>query len=54
LIVTSLNLTASRDMTRRDRKSSQFVFSKLPLRIANHRYMRTAAYRGGLTKLARA
>ena len=54
LIVASLNLTASRDMTRRDRKSDQFVFSKLHCGSQTTGFMRTAEYRGGETKLARA
>jgi hypothetical protein len=54
LLVASLNLTASRDMTRRDRKSDQFIFSKLFCGSDTTGYMPTAKYRGGSTKLARA
>lgn len=54
LIVASLNLTASRDMTRRDRKSDHFTFSKLHCGSDTTGYMKTAAYRSGQTKLARA
>ena len=54
LVVTALNLTASRDMTRRDRKSDQFVFSKLYCGSETTGYVATREYRGGETKLARA
>jgi Patatin-like phospholipase len=54
LIVTSLNLTASRDMTRRDRKSDQFIFSKLYCGSETTGYLPTSAYRDGQTKLAHA
>jgi len=54
LLVASLNLTASRDMTRRDRKSDHFVFSKLYCGSDTTGYVPTAWYRGGRTKLARA
>jgi len=54
LIVASLNLTASRDMTRRDRKSDQFLFSKLFCGSQTTGFMATAEYRKGTTKLARA
>jgi hypothetical protein len=54
LLMTALNLTASRDMTRRDRKSDYFVFSKLYCGSESTGYMRTEWYRSGETKLARA
>jgi hypothetical protein len=54
LLMTALNLTASRDMTRRDRKSDYFVFSKLYCGSDSTGYMRTDRYRSGETKLARA
>jgi len=52
--MTALNLTASRDMTRRDRKSDYFVFSKLYCGSESTGYIRTDRYRSGETKLARA
>ena len=54
LVVGALNLTASRDMVRRDRKSDYFVFSRLHCGSETTGYMDTAHYRGGETKLARA
>jgi hypothetical protein len=54
LIVASLNLTSSRDMTRRDRKSDHFLFSKLFCGSDTTGYVPTARYRGGRTRLARA
>ena len=54
LIVASLNLTGSRDMTRRDRKSDHFTFSKLHCGSETTGYMKTGEYRNGQTKLARA
>ncbi len=54
LIVTCLNLTRSRDMTRRSRKSDTFVFSKLFCGSDTTGYMDTRLYRSGETKLARA
>lgn len=54
LIVTCLNLTRSRDMTRRSRKSDSFVFSKLFCGSDTTGYMDTRHYRSGETKLARA
>ncbi len=54
LLMAALNLTASRDMTRRDRKSDYFVFSKLFCGSESTGYMRTDRYRSGETKLARA
>ena len=53
LVVGSLNLTASRDMVRRDRKSDYFVFSRLHCGSETTGYMDTAHYRNGDTKLAR-
>ena len=54
LVVGALNLTASRDMVRRDRKSDYFVFSRLHCGSETTGYMDTAHYRNGETKLARA
>lgn len=54
LLTAALNLTASRDMTRRDRKSDYFLFSKLYCGSNTTGYMRTDRYRSGETKLARA
>jgi hypothetical protein len=53
LVVGALNLTASRDMVRRDRKSDYFVFSRLHCGSETTGYMDTAHYRAGDTKLAR-
>jgi hypothetical protein len=54
LVVGSLNLTASRDMVRRDRKSDYFVFSRLYCGSETTGYMETSRYRNADTKLARA
>lgn len=54
LLMTALNLTASHDMTRRDRKSDYFVFSRLYCGSESTGYIRTDRYRSGETKLARA
>jgi hypothetical protein len=54
LVVTALNLTSSRDMARRDRKSDYFVFSRLHCGSETTGYMDTGRYRTGETKLARA
>ena len=54
LVVSALNLTSSRDMARRDRKSDYFVFSRLHCGSETTGYMDTARYRSGETKLARA
>jgi hypothetical protein len=54
LVVSALNLTSSRDMARRDRKSDYFVFSRLHCGSETTGYMDTGRYRGGETKLARA
>ena len=53
LVVGALNLTASRDMVRRDRKSDYFVFSRLHCGSETTGYLDTAHYRAGDTKLAR-
>ncbi len=53
LVVGALNLTASRDMVRRDRKSDYFVFSRLHCGSETTGYMETPHYRNGETKLAR-
>jgi patatin-like phospholipase len=54
LVMSALNLTASRDMTRRDRKSDYFTFSRLYCGSETTGYMRTDKYRSAETKLARA
>lgn len=54
LVMGALNLTASRDMVRRDRKSDYFVFSRLYCGSETTGYMETARYRNADTKLARA
>jgi Patatin-like phospholipase len=54
LVMAALNLTASRDMTRRNRKSDYFLFSKLYCGSESTGYMRSDRYRSGETKLARA
>jgi hypothetical protein len=54
LLVTCLNLTGSRDMTRRTRRADHFIFSKMYCGSETTGYMQTARYRSGETKLARA
>lgn len=54
LVVSCLNLTRSRDMTRRSRRSDSFVFSKLFCGSTTTGYLDTRWYRSGETKLARA
>ena len=54
LILASLNLTASQDMTRRDRKSDTFIFSKLYCGSKTTGYVSTEKYRRGDTTLAHA
>jgi hypothetical protein len=54
LISAAVNLAGSRDLTRKDRKSGYFLFSKLFCGSEQTDYRATRAYRGGETKLARA
>jgi hypothetical protein len=51
LISTAINLSGSRDLTRKDRKSAHFLFSKYFCGSEHTGYRDTAAYRGGSTKL---
>ncbi|HEX9636742.1 MAG TPA: hypothetical protein VGB99_04365 [Acidobacteriota bacterium] len=54
LLVTCLNMTRSRDLRLRNRRSDLFVFSKLYCGSHTTGYMDTRRYRGGATKLAAA
>jgi len=54
LLVTCLNLTRSRDLKLRNRKSDAFIFSKLFCGSNTTGYVDTRKYRSGETKLARA
>ena len=54
LISAALNLAGSRDLTRKDRKSGFFLFSKYFCGSKQTGYRRTEAYRAGETKLSRA
>ncbi len=54
LLLAAINLAGSRDLTRKDRKSGHFIFSKLYCGSEQTKYRRTGAYRSGDTKLARA
>lgn len=54
LIGTAINLPGSRDLTRKDRKSGYFLFSKLYCGSAQTNYRPTEQYYQGETKLARA
>ena len=54
LIVTALNLQGSDELVRKDLKSEHFIFSRNYVGSPSTGYVRTEAYRGGLTKLARA
>jgi len=54
LISAAINLAGSRDLTRRDRKSGYFLFSKYFCGSRQTGYLPTKDYRGGDTKLARA
>lgn len=54
LIVAALNLQGSDELIRRDLKSEHFIFSSKYIGAQSTGYVKTAAYRGGKTKLARA
>lgn len=54
LVTTAINLAGSRDLTRKDRKSGYFLFSKLFCGSPQTGYRRTSKYRDNETKLARA
>jgi hypothetical protein len=54
LISAAVNLSGSRDLTRKDRKSGYFVFSKYYCGSRQTGYRSTKTWRGGLTKLSRA
>ena len=54
LVSAAINLAGSRDLTRKDRKSGFFLFSKYFCGSKQTGYRHTDAYRGGETKLARA
>jgi hypothetical protein len=54
LICAAINLAGSRDLTRKDRKSGYFLFSKLYCGSTHTGFRPTAVYRGGETKVGRA
>jgi hypothetical protein len=54
LISAAINLAGSRDLTRKDRKSGYFLFSKLYCGSTHTGFRPTAVYRQGETKLGRA
>jgi hypothetical protein len=54
LISAAINLAGSRDLTRKDRKSGYWLFSKLYCGSIHTGFRETALYRGGETMLARA
>jgi hypothetical protein len=54
LISTAINLGGSRDLTRKDRKSGYWLFSKLYCGSTHTGFRPTAKYRNAETKLARA
>ena len=54
LISAAINLAGSRDLTRKDRKSGYWLFSKLYCGSTHTGFRPTAMYRGGETKLSRA
>jgi hypothetical protein len=54
LVSTAINLASSRDLTRRDRKSGYFLFSKYFCGSLHTGFLRTTEYQGGATKLSRA
>ncbi|MFN2398996.1 MAG: hypothetical protein ABR543_10225, partial [Gemmatimonadaceae bacterium] len=54
LINAAINLAGSRDLTRKDRKSGYWLFSKLFCGSTHTGFRPTAQYRDGQTKLARA
>jgi hypothetical protein len=51
LISAAINLSGSRDLTRKDRKSAHFLFSKYYCGSRQTGYRKTDHYRGGKTKL---
>jgi hypothetical protein len=51
LISAAINLSGSRDLTRKDRKSAHFLFSKYYCGSRQTGYRRTDCYRGGQTRL---
>jgi hypothetical protein len=53
LISAAINLAGSRDLTRKDRKSGYWLFSKLYCGSVHTGFRETAYYRGGETLLAR-
>jgi hypothetical protein len=54
LVSAALNLAGSRDLTRKDRKSGYFLFSKHFCGSRQTGYRETESYHGGRTQLARA
>ena len=54
LVSAALNLAGSRDLTRKDRKSGYFLFSKYFCGSRQTGYLETEKYAGGTTQLARA
>ncbi|HEX6632096.1 MAG TPA: hypothetical protein VF048_13440, partial [Gemmatimonadaceae bacterium] len=54
LVSAAINLAGSRDLTRKDRKSGYWLFSRLFCGSRHTGYRRTHEYRNGETKLARA
>jgi hypothetical protein len=54
LISAAINLSGSRDLTRKDRKSGYFLFSKYYCGSRQTGYRKTETWRGGETKLSRA
>src|SRR5688572_7421577 len=54
LVSAALNLAGSRDLTRKDRKSGYFLFSKYFCGSKQTGYLETEKYAGGTTQLARA
>jgi hypothetical protein len=54
LISAAINLPGSRDLTRKDRKSGYFLFSKYFCGSKQTGYRRTDSWRGGETELSRA
>lgn len=54
IINAAINLAGSRDLTRKDRKSGYWLFSKLYCGSTHTGFRKTSQYRGGATKLANA
>ncbi len=54
LVSAAINLSGSRELTRKDRKSGYWLFSKLYCGSTHTGFRPTAIYRGGETKLSRA